>query len=98
MTTTTSGPSPSSEALEQIEQPLSKAGLPRWTPWAALAAALVVAVVVTLPAGSPLAGVAVMALRRRFHTAPSRRVRSALTRARRSSGGPVTARVRCGAR
>lgn len=60
MTTTTSGPSPSSEALEQIEQPLSKAGLPRWTPWAALAAALVVAVVVTLPAGSPLAGVAVL--------------------------------------
>lgn len=60
MTTTTPGPSPSSEALEQIEQPLAKAGLPRWTPWAVLAGALVLAVVVTLPAGSPLGGVAVL--------------------------------------
>ncbi|NAZ74363.1 phosphate ABC transporter permease PstA [Kineococcus sp. T13] len=55
--TTTTGPSPSPEAVAEIEQPMRQARLPRWTPWASLAAALVVALLVTAPGGRSLGGV-----------------------------------------
>ncbi|NAZ83061.1 phosphate ABC transporter permease PstA [Kineococcus sp. R8] len=62
MTTTTGRtPQPSQDALAAIEQPLSKAALPRWAPWGVLAAAVVVALAVLLPGGTSVAAVAVLA-------------------------------------
>ena len=61
MTTTTSGPTPSAEARKAVEQPLAKASLPRWTPWAVLVVSIVAAYLVLIPAGSPIPGVAVLA-------------------------------------
>ncbi|WP_432546917.1 phosphate ABC transporter permease PstA [Kineococcus sp. SYSU DK004] len=49
------------ELDEVINQPLSAQKLPRWTPWAVLAASVVVGFAVTWPFGRPLAGVVVVA-------------------------------------
>ena len=62
MTTTTGkSPQPSRDALRAIDQPLSKAALPRWAPWAVLAASIVVALAVLLPGGTSAGAVAVLA-------------------------------------
>ncbi|MCI2238626.1 phosphate ABC transporter permease PstA [Paenibacillus sp. TRM 82003] len=57
--TTTTGKSPR-EVLAAVDQPLSKAALPGWTPWALLAASVLVAVAVLLPGGTSIAAVAVL--------------------------------------
>ncbi|GAB3243543.1 phosphate ABC transporter permease PstA [Kineococcus gypseus] len=62
MTTTTGrSPQPSRDALAAVEQPLSKAGLPRWTPWAVLVLSIAIAAAVLVPGGTSPAAVAVLA-------------------------------------
>ncbi|WP_432486859.1 phosphate ABC transporter permease PstA [Kineococcus sp. SYSU DK018] len=58
--TTTTGKSPR-ETLGSIDQPLTKAGLPNWAPWALLAGSIGIAVAVLLPGGTSIAAVAVLA-------------------------------------
>ncbi|WP_432573523.1 phosphate ABC transporter permease PstA [Kineococcus sp. SYSU DK005] len=62
MTTTTGkSPQPSRDALQAIDQPLSKAALPRWAPWAVLAGSIAIALAVLLPGGTSAGAVAVLA-------------------------------------
>ena len=59
MTTTTNGSTPASGSeVLSLEQSMRQARLPRWTPWAALVAAVVVGLLVTAPGGRSLGGFA----------------------------------------